>query len=94
MAGELIPPPGRGPSLSHLDSQECIRLWIDLMETCDELLLAGLRASIGEHGDLRAAYRQWYEAQRLEHDKMILRMAERLRQAQDHSSDNASGHAS
>jgi hypothetical protein len=47
---------------------------VDLMNACDQFLLAGLRRKIGPDGDLAAAYRQWYEAQMEEHDRTMLHM--------------------
>lgn len=38
---------------------ERFRIWKDLMDTCELLLLAGLRHKIGPDGDLDAAYRDW-----------------------------------
>jgi hypothetical protein len=55
---------------------QCVRAWIDVMRTCDQFLLAGLRQEIGPEGDLGAAYRQWYEKEMEEHDKMLLHMME------------------
>ncbi len=51
-------------------------MWVDLMNACEQFLLAGLRREIGPEGDLKAAYRQWYAEQMEEHDRMILHMAE------------------
>lgn len=82
MAGELIPPPDLAPPPlpDHLSSQERIALWVDLMNTCEQFLLAGLRREIGPDGDLQEAHRRWYEQQMEEHDRMILRMIERFNQ--------------
>lgn len=57
---------------------QCIEMWLDLMNACDEFLMAGLRREIGPDGDLRAAYRQWYWQQMEEHDQAIFRMLRRL----------------
>lgn len=57
---------------------QCIEMWLDLMNACDEFLLAGLRREIGPDGDLKAAYRQWYWQQMEEHDQAIFRMLRRL----------------
>jgi hypothetical protein len=58
--------------------QQCIATWLDLMEACEQLVLAGLRREIGPHGNLRAAYRRWYAEQMEEHDRMILHLAAEL----------------
>jgi hypothetical protein len=57
-------------------SEQCIRLWLDLMETCDQLLLAGLRREIGPDGDLKAAYRQWSAKEREERDRALFHLTE------------------
>jgi len=54
--------------------QQCIRMWLDLMDACEQLLLAGLRREIGPDGDLLAAYRRWYAEQMEEHDRTVLHM--------------------
>lgn len=58
--------------------QQCIQMWLDLMNACDQLLLAGLRREIGPEGDLQAAYRRWYAEQMEEHDRTMQRMIERF----------------
>ncbi len=55
---------------------QCVRLWLDLMSTCDQFLLAGLRREIGPDGDLRAAYRRWYSEEMEQHDRMIVHLME------------------
>jgi len=60
-------PPGATP-------EQCIALWVDLMNACEQFLLAGLRREIGPEGDLKAAYRKWYAAQMEEHDRTMLHM--------------------
>lgn len=62
----------------HATLQQRIVLWLDLMEACDQLVLAGLRREIGPHGDLGAAYRRWYAQQMEEHDRMIFHLASEL----------------
>lgn len=62
-------------------SSQCVAMWVDLMNACDEFLLAALRREVGPEGDVRAAYRQWYWQQMEEHDKALFRMLERLDQA-------------
>src|SRR4051812_35142495 len=51
-----------------------IAAWLDLMRTCEKLLLAGLRREIGPEGDHVAAYRQWLTRHREEHDQIVERM--------------------
>jgi len=57
---------------------QCVAMWVDLMNACEQFLLAGLRREIGPQGDLRAAYRQWYAERMEEHDRMIRQLARRL----------------
>jgi len=47
--------------------------WMDPMDACEQLLLAGLRQEVGCDGDLKGAFRAWYLRQ------MKKRDAERLR---------------
>jgi hypothetical protein len=83
MAGQLIPPPDLAPpSLKRLTSEQRIELWMDLMNTCEQLLLAGLRHRVGPDGDILAAYRRWYAGQMEEHDRTVCRFLERLTRAE------------
>jgi hypothetical protein len=63
---------------AHATAAKCIAAWVDLMDTCDQFLLAGLRREIGPDGDLRAACRQWLDRHMQDHDRMMLRMIERF----------------
>ena len=63
-------------------SSQCVEMWIDLMNACDELLLAALRREVGPDGDVLAAYRRWYWQQMEEHDQAMFRMLQRLDQAE------------
>lgn len=75
MAGQLIPPAELAPPIpKDATPEQCIALWVDLMNACEQMLLGGLRSEIGPDGDLRAAYRRWYADQMEEHDRTILHM--------------------
>jgi hypothetical protein len=75
MANELIPPADLAPSVPEgATPQQCVVMWLDLMNACEQFLLAGLRREIGPDGDLRAAYRKWYAEQMEEHDRTMLGM--------------------
>jgi hypothetical protein len=77
MAGQLIPPPGSEPKVpADATPGQCIRIWVDVMNACEQFLLARLREEIGPDGDLKAAYRRWYREQMEEHQQMIRRMAQ------------------
>ena len=67
--------------LEKLSPEERIRVWLDLMSTCEQFLLAGLRREIGPAGDLQAAYRRWYAEQMEEHDRMMLHMMENFQRS-------------
>ena len=52
MAGQLIPPPGFEPKVpADATPEQCIRMWVDLMDACEQFLLARLREEIGGGGD-------------------------------------------
>jgi hypothetical protein len=75
MAGQLIPPPGFEPKVpADATPEQCIQIWVELMDVCEEFLLARLREEIGPNGDLKAAYRRWYAGWQREHDEMVRRM--------------------
>jgi hypothetical protein len=77
---ELAPQPPVGAT-----SSQCIEMWVDLMNACDEFLLAALRREVGPEGDVMAAYRKWYWQQMEEHDQALFRMLKRLDQTwRDH----------
>jgi hypothetical protein len=64
-----------------LTPEQRVALWCDLMDACEEFLLAGLAREVGPGGDLRAAYREWYAQAMEEHDQAMFRMLERLNRA-------------
>jgi hypothetical protein len=74
----LAPPEWAADDLAHLTAEQRIALWADLVDACEQFLLAGLRRQIGPDGDLAAAYRAWHEANLAEHDRMIRHMVEEL----------------
>ena len=77
MTAPLTLPPELTPTVPpSATPEQCIAMWADLMNACDEFLLAGLRREIGPDGDLKAAYRKWYAEQMEEHDRMMLHMME------------------
>lgn len=79
MTNQLLPEPGFEPAVPEKWTPELgIALWMDLVDACDELLLAGLRREVGPDGDVQAAYRRWYAFQMEEHDRMIVQMIENL----------------
>jgi hypothetical protein len=86
MPGQLIPPPELAPPIPEdLTPEQGIRLWADLMDTCDQFLRAGLRRAVGPDGDEWAAYREWYAQQMEEHDRTMLRMMEEFQRRSTHA---------
>jgi len=76
LANPLAPPPADpapGPSVRGALA------WMDLMESCEQLLLAGLRRDVGQDGDLQGAFRAWYVRQMANRDRERLRRAARGR---------------
>lgn len=61
-------------------SAESVLRWMDLMETCEQLVRAGLRRKIGPDGDLDTAYGEWYAAKRSKRHSEIAHMLSRSRQ--------------
>jgi len=77
MAASFPSPLDLAPSVPESATPEqCIAAWLDLMDACDQFVLAGLRREIGPDGDLKAAYRKWYAEQMEEHDRMMLHIME------------------
>lgn len=76
LANLLAPPPADptpGPSVRS------VMAWMDLMESCERLLLAGLRREVGKECDLQGAFRAWYVRQMTNRDRERLRRAARGR---------------
>jgi hypothetical protein len=79
MENQLISPPDlAAPSVKHLPFAKRIELWANLVDSCEALLLAGLRSRIGPNGDLQAAYRDWYTRHMEDHDKAQIQFLENL----------------
>jgi hypothetical protein len=79
MAGQLIPPPELTPLESHdVPDEQRLEQWRAVMYMAEQFLLAGMRERIGEEGDLMQAYREWYDRQMQEHDKVQIRALERV----------------
>jgi hypothetical protein len=78
---ESLPlPPDLSPSLPpHATPQQGVAAYLDLLDACEQFLLAGLRREIGPDGDLRAAYRKWAEERDEEHYLMLVHMMAELR---------------
>jgi len=76
MNNQLVPRPEFAPSsVKHLPLAKRIELWPDLVDSCEALSIAGLRAKIGPEGDLNQAYREWYARRMLKHDRMLKQFA-------------------
>jgi hypothetical protein len=64
--------------LSNLSVEQRIAAWADLLDACDQFLLAGLRREVGPTGSVETAYRNWYAEHMKEHDQMMRHMMEAL----------------
>lgn len=79
MSNQLVPPAELAPpSVKHLPLAKRVELWGQLVDACEAFLLAGLRSRIGPHGDLEAAYRDWYARSREEHERAQIQFLENL----------------
>ena len=79
MNHQLIPPPELAPpSVKHLPFEKRIELWADLVDSCEAMLLAGLRSRIGPDGDLQAAYREWYARYLDDHEQAQIHFLQEL----------------
>lgn len=79
MSDALTPKPN-GSMAEPLTPAQGVAAWLDLMNTCEAFLLAGLRRQVGPEGDVQAVYRRWYAERMEEHDRDMFRMIERFRQ--------------
>jgi len=59
------------PPVPELASDR-VALWVDLMITCEQFLLAELRREIGPDGDLEAAHRKGYEERMRQHNEELI----------------------
>lgn len=81
---QLIPPPELSPpSIKHLSFAEKYRIWAELVDESEALLIAGLKAKVGPDGDWQQAYREWYARRMEEHERTLYRIAEKLTRAAD-----------
>lgn len=75
MAGQLIPPPGLEPTMPPgLTIPERIAYWADLVDATEELVKVGLRNKLGPDGDVDKAFREWYEREGEERDRVMQHM--------------------
>ena len=59
MADRFTPPAGLAPTVPEdATPEQCIAMWVDLMNACEQFVLAGLRREIGPDGDLRRGLRR------------------------------------
>jgi hypothetical protein len=79
MSGELIPPPELGHALpTGLSQAECVAIYLDLLEASEQMLIAGLRATLPPGANLHAAVRQCHDRQSDDHYRSLVQMAERF----------------
>jgi hypothetical protein len=83
VAKQLISPLETAPPVpDQLTTEQRIALWVEVMDACDELLLAGLRRQVGSDEEVLRAYRHWYATQMEEHDRTLIRLLARLARAE------------
>jgi hypothetical protein len=81
MPGELIPPPELGHTLPEgLSHAQLVDLYLDALETNEQMLIAGLQATLPAGADIREAVKRCYDRQSDEHFESLVRMAERFQQ--------------
>ena len=79
MAYQLLPPPELTPTVRDgLPPEQYVAMWADLLDTCEQFLVARLRQEVGPNGDVRAAYQAWYNDRMEEHDRTMQHMLEEL----------------
>jgi hypothetical protein len=79
MPDQWIPPPEPGhPLPPGLSQAECVAVYLDLLEAGEQMLVAGLRATLPPGADLAAAVRRCHDRQSEEHYQSLVRMAERF----------------
>jgi hypothetical protein len=71
----LLPPTGLEASIPKgLTAAQRIALWVDLVDSTEELVKAGLRQRLLPGQTLEMAFRQWHEAQHEEHVRALICM--------------------
>lgn len=83
--GQLIPPAEMAPAVpADATPEQCVAMWVDLVDATDEILLAALRSRLGPAGDVEAEYRRLYQEQMREHDRTVRHMFEELHRRLGH----------
>jgi hypothetical protein len=73
----------KGPkTVNGVTPGQRIEQWADLVDSCEVVLMAGLRRKVGPGGDVEAAYQEWYARQMAQHEMTLRRMLERLNEAE------------
>jgi hypothetical protein len=49
-------------------------MWVDLLDACEEFLRAGFQSQFHSDVEVQTALRDWYRAQRAEHEQALLRL--------------------
>jgi hypothetical protein len=79
VSGQLLPPAELDhPLPEHLTIGERIAVYCDLLEASEQMLIAGLEATLPAGSDIREAVREVYERQSAEHVASLERIAERI----------------
>jgi len=75
---QLIPPPELAPpTIRHLPLEKRIRLWAQMVDEGDQLLLDGFRQKCGSDEAARQAFLDWLDRQNIEKTAATFRMLSR-----------------
>lgn len=84
MPGDLIPPPELGHPLPEgLSHAQLVHLYVEALEASEQMLIAGLRATLPPGVDLRAAVKECYDRQSDEHFESLVRIAEHIKRIEE-----------
>jgi hypothetical protein len=80
MKNQLIPPPELAPpSVKHLTSAQKVKLWAQMVDEGDRIVVSNLRQKLGPAADIEAASLEWLERRNADHDRAIKRMISEMR---------------
>ena len=80
MSGQFIPPPGQEPRIpDNISFEERFGIWCDLLQTGEEILLAGLRERLKPDESLEDAYRDWQRRYYAQKDRDRILLAKRMK---------------
>jgi hypothetical protein len=72
---QLIPPPELSPpSVKHLTTSQKVKLWAQMVEDGDQIVLANLKQKHGSSELARAAAIEWLERRHADHERALAHM--------------------